>query len=1182
MVQEKAQLMFQPLFVRPLMASEREFLLDCSRSQSKEEAWRADVVLLSAEGKTAGEISQSLGFHTSNIKKWIRKFNEEGLAGIAAKKRGPQGGPRPHFNHSQTEQILTLAKTDPAKLGYAFKEWTPQKLATVAVESGIVDRISHVTVRQLLKRNSNSAPPQKVDLSGTDSLFSTYQGVIETERYLGDMDLQRVKEAISRSSYQEAADQLNALLDAGRQSPEEEAVTRLLWTQALEELSRYDEAYKVIGKYEDHNTLSQLTARMRARVKLRIGWINSWLWNYPKAIASLNETRKLFLELGDELGVSEANYALGRTYNAIDEFRFARDHLLEAVNTQKRTQDRELLARVYDQLGTADFNEGAFSAAYENYKTALDLAEGSSNANLVGMILINLGTAHDEGYMGERETSARYLQRGIEHLRKGGHRDYLAFAYNNLASNLRDAGRWDEAIANLNDAIDIALQFPDRRVEATARITLAEILCAKGKFDDAEAQLNKCLDLIGSGAAKLLESTALLIMARVCTGKGRTEQAIRSLRQALRLSTSIGDLQGVTLAQVELAEFHFRQGGHEQAREYLELAHARLKEEKSLFISGLIQRLAGKLEATRGRFAEAKQHIAQSISIFTTTDIPYELARSQYELSLLLIKSRDLKAAETNLIQSRQFFQEVSALPDLELVKKALDAIALGEQIEPAPPRNTAHNNVLLMQRLIEASASRDLLLQELAAVIYENLPTRSVAVCRLDTSGRLTAVASQGISLTEADKRSESIDPALYMTGGRSGELYVVRLGDVGAPGTVLWIQPDHGFDIGSIQPLLRQAELGLETCSLRASARLSAKPSFEHRVHTVIPGFLCYSALMLDVVDRIHKIRTSDVTVLITGESGTGKELIARAVHAESARARAIFLPFNCTATPKEIIDSQLFGHRRGSFTGATANYPGIIKAADGGTLFLDEIGDLSLEVQPKLMRFIQESEIQPIGETKPMRVDVRVLAATNTDLERAVEEGRFREDLFHRLNIIRIHVPPLRDRREEVPILATHFLEHFSSRSGKPGLVLSSQAIDALSQHDWPGNVRQLRNEIERVVAYASEKARILVEDLSPEVSNPRKALANGRSSSLRQSFAETRDSSNGGGSGVLKPAKGADHVKLKDATAALERELIAEALIRNRHNLSRTAVDLGLSRRGLRLKLGQLGIQRNEAS
>src|SRR6185295_100257 len=234
---------------------------------------------------------------------------------------------------------------------------------------------------------------------------------------------------------------------------------------------------------------------------------------------------------------------------------------------------------------------------------------------------------------------------------------------------------------------------------------LAEILSARGKFSDALEQLNKCLELVGGSAAKWLETNALIVLGRVYSATDKAEDAIQALRQALRLSTSIGDLHGVTLAHVELAQFHYEHSGYDQAREYLELAQGRLKEEKSLFISGLMQRLSGQLEATRGRFAEAKQHVAQSISIFTTTDIPFEVARSQYELALLLIKSREIKAAEANLAQAKQFFEQVEAEPDSRRVSKALEAIASGEQLEHVVVRSASDNDVLLMQRLIEASA---------------------------------------------------------------------------------------------------------------------------------------------------------------------------------------------------------------------------------------------------------------------------------------------------------------------------------------------------------------------------------------------------------------------------------------------------------------------------------------------
>lgn len=1170
--------MFQPLFVRDLQPDEREELERCSESLSKEEASRAAVILLSAEGKTAVEIGQTLGAHPSNIKKWIRRFNTDGLTGIAIKKRGPQGGPRPRFLGSQVEKILRLAQSPPSSLGYSFKVWTPQKLATAAVERGIVDRISHVTVRQLLKRNEAETPSHSngSSASSNGSAVAGYDAGEGNYFPLGEA-------ALEQSRYEEAAEYFYAALSEGAVLLEDEAKIRSSLSKALEELSKYDEAYGVIEKYEEPRLFSSLAPRTKARLRLRLGWVNSFLRNHAKAIASLNEAKRLFLEQGDDFGMSETQYALGRTYIEINEFRIARDHLLAAASNLKTALDRELLAQIHRRLGAVDFGEGAFSSSRQNYVKALELAEGSTNANLIGGILLDLGTTLLAGYPGESQEAAKYLERGISYLEKGGHKDHLALAYNNLGDVLRSSGRWDESVANLNKAIDIAQHYVKPDHEATARITLAEILCARGQYSSAESHLKKSLDLVDGLPDKWLESNARRILALVYQHTGRIENALKTLRQTMQLSTSIGDLHGVTLATVGLADVHILQGGHEQAKEYLELAQGRLKEEMHLPLSGLIQRLNGQVEAACGHLAEAKQHIAQSISIFTTTEFPYDLAKSYYEMGLLLKKARDLKGSESNLLQAQMIFEKLSAEPDLELTRKALSSMTQGDDGSQVL-RVTPFNDVLLMQRLIEAAASRELLVQELAAVIYENFSVEQVVICRIDETGRLEPVVAQGISRSEADRLCSLLSISMSETVTRRQDGYVLRICENTRNPMAVYIRADDSLNTGRLQPLLKQAELGLETCSLRAAARSSNTTNQDQRVQTIMPGFIIGSASMFDVIDKIYKIRTSDVTVLITGESGTGKELVARHIHGQSARARAIFLPFNCTATPKEIIDSQLFGHRRGAFTGATANYPGIIKAADGGTLFLDEIGDLALEVQPKLMRFLQEGEIQPLGETKPSRVDVRIVAATNSNLERAVEDGRFREDLFHRLNIIRIHVPPLRERREEVPVLVAHFLEHFSSRSGKPGISFTQDAIDALTTYDWPGNVRQLRNEIERMVAYGHEGSRIAREDLSPEVVHPRRPLSNDRMrAEAEREFIpvnETRVNAGTNGGGFKKPVEGDARVKLKEATAILERQLIEESLMRNRNNLSRTAIDLGLSRRGLRLKLAQLGIQREE--
>jgi hydrogenase-4 transcriptional activator len=347
----------------------------------------------------------------------------------------------------------------------------------------------------------------------------------------------------------------------------------------------------------------------------------------------------------------------------------------------------------------------------------------------------------------------------------------------------------------------------------------------------------------------------------------------------------------------------------------------------------------------------------------------------------------------------------------------------------------------------------------------------------------------------------------------------------------------------------VLRQ---GFELCSARERPVEPAAGTVERSLQPLLPGFVCASAAMQRVADQIQRLQGSDLTVLITGESGTGKDLVARAIHAGSPRGRATYLPYNCTSATRELADSQLFGHRRGSFTGAVSDQPGLVRSAAGGTLFLDEIGDLPIDVQPKLLRFLELQEIMPIGDTRPQRVDVRVLAATNADLEQRVAEGKFREDLYYRLSVIRIHVPPLRDRREEIPHLSTFFLREASERLGKPDIQLSSEALDMFSQYWWPGNIRQLKNEIQRAVAMSAPGGTIEAAHLSPEIG----------STSLSGTTPASRS--------TAAPAN------LASAIEQVERDLIQAALDRSTGNISEAARLLGLTRRGLYLKLRRLGL------
>jgi MoxR-like ATPase len=249
-------------------------------------------------------------------------------------------------------------------------------------------------------------------------------------------------------------------------------------------------------------------------------------------------------------------------------------------------------------------------------------------------------------------------------------------------------------------------------------------------------------------------------------------------------------------------------------------------------------------------------------------------------------------------------------------------------------------------------------------------------------------------------------------------------------------------------------------------AAAELAPAP--EPPADDVLPELVAVSAAMRELKAEIVRLSRSNATVLLTGESGSGKEVVARAVHDVSLRSGRPLVALNCASVPRDLFESQLFGHRRGAFSGACGDSPGVIRAADGGSVFLDEIGELPLELQPKLLRFLENGEVFTLGEQKPRRVDVRVIAATHRNLETLVKEGRFREDLYYRLNVVPIRVPALRERKEDIAALARLFLARSATQGSSPP-ALTNDALEALAQHQWPGNVRELRNVMERAVAY-----------------------------------------------------------------------------------------------------------------
>lgn len=414
------------------------------------------------------------------------------------------------------------------------------------------------------------------------------------------------------------------------------------------------------------------------------------------------------------------------------------------------------------------------------------------------------------------------------------------------------------------------------------------------------------------------------------------------------------------------------------------------------------------------------------------------------------------------------------------------------------------------------------------------------------DAAVGLKLLEDEGMPLVLCDIRMPGIDGLEFLRLFRERNLdsTVVMMSAYGSIDTAIeclkagaWDYISKPFKPDEVLLTLAKAEerdrLLRENESLRRSAGKLKSPS----------EMVYQSAAMGRLVEQIQRLSGVGSPVLVTGETGTGKELVARAIHYSGPRKDGPFLAVNCSAIAGNLLESELFGHARGAFTGADRARDGLFLAANGGTLFLDEIGELPLELQPKLLRVLQESEVRRVGETRPRRIDTRVVVATARDLREEVSQGRFREDLYYRLAVVELHLPPLRDRLEDIPLLACHFVERIARREGRPVPALSPDVLTRLQEYNWPGNVRELENFLERALIFC-RKETIDVDDLPWEF----------------RRYNRNSDES----------------FSLKEAVPRLEKEYIRKALTATGGNRTRAAELLQISLRALHYKIRDYGL------
>ena len=975
----------------------------------------------------------------------------------------------------------------------------------------------------------------------------------------------------------EAERVLTNAIERHRHNSDDLANLKRLLAFTFETVGRYRESLDAIKPYEDEEMLARLSTETQVRVATQLAISFNNLGDHPKAVTLLKATLEKAKENGLGHLLGNIDIGLARVYRKLNECAICRDYAKGALDHLRAQGDWLGMAEAYREIALSYHQEGGSENSLEYFDLGIQIIGSRSAPFMLGKLYTDMSGAY--WFLRRPQDGIECLEKSIRFFDQTEHVLNSVIAYNNLGINLMLIGEFDRAESMIERALDLATKSNHVHI-AGILDSLGELKILRGDLSEAESLLERAVTFAQERKREWYEAQARRNLARCFLAQGKIEKAAEMARRTIDLSDQIGDKHYANMAGLVLAESYLMNGGAAECENYVRVIEDN-DANSDFFVLGNIQRIRGLAALGSGDRELAVHHFNRSLTIFETaadlyhTGLAHLLIGSNLTSKLRTRAVRHLNSAKDIFHKLAVTAYEKEAAEKLEDIKAAR-----ATEVQPTPSRTNSVVSQLLMVRLAEATASRELLFRELVAVLQQESQAKKVIIAEMGEDRTLLPFITHGISAPDSGELTRKLGDAIQKgeegSFSRKTNAAIFELRPSNAPHAYLVVLPQSGAvlnDDSPLQPLLRVVELGLDVIALREKDRSLPEDVTSNPLtsNSLMPGFIHSSPAMTALVEEVHKIRSSDVTVLVTGESGTGKELVSRAIHTLSNRKDKVFVPFNCTAVPKELAEGHLFGYRKGAFTGAVTDSPGMIRAADGGTLFLDEVGDLPIDVQPKLLRFLQEGEVQPIGEKRPIKVDVRVIAATNMPLEEKVADGSFREDLYYRLNVIRLRVPPLRERRSEIPPIVHYYVNHYSSRFGKSGVTFTPQTVDLLMVCEWEGNVRQLCNEIQRIVARAVDSEVITPDKLSPELKRSAKPLtAFGEGSNVKPiaSF----DAAFSPFSAI--PQGGT----LDEAVSELEMQMIKSALARNNWNISRVAHELGLTRRGLYLKLSRYGIEK----
>lgn len=779
-----------------------------------------------------------------------------------------------------------------------------------------------------------------------------------------------------------------------------------------------------------------------------------------------------YRRMGQELEVARLRGMLARIYFMKSQWKNSVEYLEEAIKIKHREKSFERIATYLTNLGTAYLFLGDYRNALKNYRKSMRLQKKYGS---------QFTPVHNHLQLGRLYTLQHDHARAEEHLKKGmelaeemGMDEELALAYESMGELAFERDEFQRA----ESCYERAIRVREKIAPESDRINIDDIYRRIGdlrvKMGDLDGAWEMTERSLSGGLGDPIEKALThRVRGLIWKERGERNESLQYLTRCLKVLESYGDKYEIARTHLEIGILHSAIGDGEED------------------------------------YRQGKHHLLIASDIFEELGISYYRGRVAIELSRLLVKLGEYAEALERLACAEGFMRvgkdEEAMVDRANEIMRFMEETIVDRVMSMVDDYSFGSIDVPLPGFFPDVSRTEGGLGNTLSSVMERVGADRGFVARSLGTGGRYRAAVTVGLATAvgrDEIERLGTIDERMFMlkrpvlsvdlsrdgrfdslrdgflSGATSlmlvpfgvgknveGFCYLDRFGGADR-GPFLSMELEHLISYSKYMALIVMAierdELMKDNIYLKA--QLDHTSGFEN--------IITRDPRMLDIFGMVGRVRDSTIPVLLMGETGTGKELIARAIHFGGVRKKRKFVAINCAALPDNLLESELFGHQKGAFTGALMDKKGMFEVADGGTFFLDEISDMGLGIQAKLLRVLESGEIKRLGETTGRNIDVRIISATNRDLYKEVEGGRFREDLFYRLNGIRVEIPPLRDRRADIPLLISHFIEKFSVEEGKKISGISPEALNVLLSCDWPGNIRELLNEIRRAVTLAKE--------------------------------------------------------------------------------------------------------------